>query len=208
MFNFFKKNKSNLKIVESATKSGTKPKAIGRLNFDNYSALNTDKIDNSVVSTAHMSTEEYVAAIIDDLTPYWEDKVLLEKLGVDTVFGDNVKVNNKLTYEDACECYSRLHRITKMTSYVEDEFESRLENLPSEKQASFCSANTIRDLFIEANEVIELKSLTCTDNMDEAIETINAMLSLVNGFTKGAIEMIVIFALTELQVMMGFSNEC
>ena len=207
MFNFMKKRKTNTN---------------GYLFVKN----NTH---NESISSNRMSTDEYIASVECGIVPYWVDKTLMEKTGIKDLLADGAQVCVTLSYDDAYDCLKRVMRMVDMAAYVSTEFHERSDKLGYLSSAEafgkhldsvasgetkgvfrvkhdFYSADTIRDLFIEAQEKAEINECDAPADLDEAMKRLNGAIKALRPVLRCTFISIECAAIAAMAEMSGFKS--
>lgn len=181
------------------------------LNFVNkFNIKNKGGCHNTVISTATRSSQEYMKSIEDKILPYWEDKELMRKAGINNLFADGAKVKKNLSYDDACDCLNRAARMIAIGTYVCDEFGKRSDEMKkadSKSKEKFYTADTILELFVEAQNNVVADDIVAPVDINEAIERINSIVSTFSCVKNITFMSIVCFANTALTEMTGFTKK-
>jgi len=178
-----------------------------------------------------LSADEYMRSVQDKLYPYWVDEVLLQKVGYKNpsdIFIDGVTSRAELSYEDACDCITRISRMVDEIAYVGAEFGKRSNELNEQSSQAlkqhmddcvagkksgstsfvfdhdFYSAWTLKELFIEAKTNARFNSIEMPQTREAAMKKLNDMLGGLVYIKKVSFETIMIFAHSALAEMKGF----
>lgn len=205
MFNFMKKKKTDT---------------------NRYLFVKNNARDESV-SSRRMSTDEYIASVEGGIVPYWVDKTLMEKTGIKDLLADNAQVAVAMSYDDAYDCLKRVMRMVDMATYVSTEFHARSEELDYLSSAEafgkhldnvacgetkdvfrvkhdFYSADTIRNLFIEAQEKAEINECDAPTDLDEAMKRLNGAIKSLRPVLRCTFISIECAAIAAMAEMSGF----
>lgn len=195
-----------------------------------------EKIDNrgtkkcweNNISTANMSSEEYMKAVEDKILPYWADRELMEKTGIKNLFAEGTQVLVKLSYDDAYECLRKAMRMVDVAAYVSNTFSERsramdlnskemfnqhLVDVKSGKKSGayrvhhdFYSADTIRDLFIEAQNNVQYNAIEVPADCEEAMKRLNAAVGSLHYIKNATFVAVIISANAAMADMTGFKK--
>lgn len=180
------------------------------------------------VSTATMTNEQYIAAIEGGVLTHWADEELMRKTGINNLFADNIKVKNTLSYEDACDCLNRVLKMVEMATYVGAQFHKRSNEIDEQNadaytkylqdlsvgktsgkfvvENDFYSADTLRDLFIEAKEKVAMVDGDAPNDLASAIEKLNSSISALSSIKKIVFMNAIVSAHVANAEMTGFRN--
>ena len=171
---------------------------------------NEPKRHDAPISTLSLNPEEYMSSVESELLPLWVDAEFMTKTGVKDMFNGCECVKNRhMTYEDAFDCLKRITRMVEMSTYVIEEFGARSESLRNVNGLvvnadNFYTANTIRDLLIEAGEKEYVYDDDIPETAGEAIGMIDDMLAIMDVVKTNMFVTIVMCAKASLQPMRGF----
>ena len=162
------------------------------------------------ISTKTMTDNEYIAAIEGNILPYWNDDVVCKKIGVKSLFESGAHVKNKLSIEDAKNCVLRMTRMVNIGTYVTDQFREKSAALrndkskTSEDKAAFYNATTIKNLFIEAQQNVEIEIVDDDRSCENIIKGINTMISMLPTLKDGVLHSTILAAMLDKEYMRGF----
>jgi hypothetical protein len=181
-------------------------------NFIKKMNLNSNRNNRhrDAIEALSVDYNTYMKQVEGGILPYWIDKEFQTKTGVKDLFADGARVQNvNMSYDDAFDCLKRIARMINMATYVTSTFGERSDALPREglraiDNNNFYSANTIRDLFIEAGSREYVYGDVVPDNAQDAINSINVCLSSFKMIKRNVFFTAVTTAQVALCTMKGF----
>lgn len=191
MFNFLKKN--------SAKK---------------HSRMN-NRSNNDIAALCYMHSVE------DGIIPYWADDVLMQTIGVTNLFAENIQIKTDLTFEEAYDSIIRASKMVDIARHVGKMFSKGLQDLKNNEDAGFtnannpnssrqmkhhpyCSANTIRDLFIAAKDEAAISEVKKPETIEEAIIRLSMLVNSLSSIKEMTFIVIMFSAQTSFVEMQGF----
>jgi hypothetical protein len=187
---------------------------------------NRAKAKRGSISSANMSAREYMSAVEGEILPHWIDECLMSKIGIDDLFADDIAIKKSLSYDEAYDCLRRAMRMIDIAAYVSHEFSERsraiganstvafkqhLSDVASgnahgtfEVKDQFYSANTIRDLFIEAQSKVTVHGVEKPNDLDDAMKRLTAAVGSLSHIKYATFLHILMSAKAALANMVGF----
>lgn len=190
--------------------------------------INKNNTGPMVVSTATMTDEQYIKAVEGEIHRHWVDEEILAKTGISDLFANDIVINKNMSYEDICDCLNRVCKMVDMATYVSttfcarskelginetEEYKKHLDNVMNGTAKStfriehdFYSADTIRDLFIEAKTNVDACPVDTPVDADDAMKRLVSTIKILPKVQYLTFAAMISHASVRSTVLRGFSN--